>query len=554
MASDAEAAKQRAEAEQAFIDRVRSKRADYECEREFHRFLLDAYTGSGGFAGKVIPPQASFLGAAAEIYAQSPTQFWGADQYDTYLDRFPREDEPKFQRRRDVAHYLNYTAPICNLFASYLAAGITRDGIDPEGELAAWMQDCDGKGTTWDSLRTTTLVPRALQLGWCPIFVDQDKVPDGTEVKTEGDRKALDLVTRALLLYPANLIDWHADETGTLMWAKVLIQGTDRSDPLGEATCYDRVYVLTTDWVSVYRIEKREGDRETIATEIDKQAHGLGVVPVVVMRATPTPDDSVRGISTMAGVAIENRRHFNLLSELDEHLRSTVFAILQIPIPDGKQAPSEVAIGGGNALPVSASSSQPYKFISPDKSVADTYEKRLGETVREIYRIASAPFDKDGGAAQSGESRAYQFETTNKALVAIAKSFADCDQQTLRLVAKWQGASDAEIEKIRCSPPADFRVDDLAVDLENTVKAIALPGMPTTGKSMLIARTLDKLLPNMNAEQRAKIEGELDAAVKAAEKAEADAAKAAAKAPTKGNAEGGDDADGAEPKPETDKQ
>lgn len=513
-----------AQARDTLVDRLKATRAGYKDELVWHRFLLDAYTGCGGFAGKVKPPASDYLGWAAEIYSSALALVGGSDVIrDTYLDRFPREDEPKFDRRCDVAHYVNYTGPICDLFVSYLSAQqATREGISEGGSVAKWMQDADGRGTSWDELKTAVVVPRALQLGWCPVLFDKDPAPQGVEVKTKAQEQELKLRTRAVPLFPAQILAWQTDDAGALLWVKIRLDYCEQPDALAAETQYTKVQVWTRETVAVYRIDRAENGQETASTVTPEAPHNLGAVPLIVFRAGQAPDDPIKGISIIGAVAVENRRHFNLLSELDEHLRSTVFALLQVPIPPGHDAPDELLGGSGNAVPVPSDAHQGYEFIAPPQSVAETYERRLKATEREIYRVSSAPYDNDSGAAQSGVSRAYQFEGTNKRLVKIVGGLASAEQRGLQLVAK-QSGDEAAADKIRVTPPQDFRIDDLAVDLDNLIKAVSVAGMSATAKMLLVLRNVVNLLPNMQASDRKLIEAELaatrDRELKAAESA-----------------------------------
>jgi hypothetical protein len=496
------------------VEKLRSARSDYDTERVWHRFLLDAYAGCGGFAGKVRPPSAGYLGWASDVYSTPLWQQRGTETFDTYLDRFPREDAPKFERRIDVAHYVNYVGPIADLFCSYLSSQPpTRQGLD-DSTMADWLEDADGRGTSWNELRDETIMPRALQLGWCPVMFDRDPTPDG--VKSRAHEKALDLRTRAIPLFPANVLEWQTDDSGSLLWVKIKLTYCEKVDPLGAEQQYDKFLIWTTDTVSEYRVVEREDGKPVVTTVRDKQPHGFGCVPLVVFRAGRS-EDPVRGISMVGAVAVENRRHFNLLSELDEHLRSTVFALLQVPIPEGSGGdggdegakPAEIVAGAGNAVGVPANATQGYAFIAPPGSVAATYEKRLEATTREIYRIASAPYEDDAGGAESGTARAYKFEGTNKRLVKVAKGMAHGDQASLQLVMRSQGVDEATVDKLRCSAPADFRVDDLSVDLDNLIKAVSVAGMAPTAKMHMVLRAVQKMLPNAHADQLKVIEAEL---------------------------------------------
>lgn len=498
------------------IEKLRAKRSDHDSEYEWHRFLLDAYAGCGGFSGRVKPPALSYLGWAAEVYSGSQLAIWGRGltTYETYLDRFHREDEDKFRARIGVAHFVNYVQPICDLYASYLSGNPpTRQGVSEGDSLSDWMQDCDGRGQTWDEMRSAVVTPRALQLGWIPVLVDVDRgtLADGDEPQSAAAQREAGVRPRVIPLFPAHVLDWDTDETGALRWVKLSLPETDKSDPLGEPKSYQRILIYTTATISEYRIEKGKGGKETARPVFEDKPHNFGEVPIVIFRASRTPDDPVRGVSLIGGVAVENRRHFNALSEFDEHLRGQVFALLEVPIPPGKEQPAELKLGAGQGLPVPSDAKRGHAFIAPPASVAETYEKRLAGIAREIYRIANAPFDGETGAAQSGLSRAYQFDGTNKRLVKMARELAMAEERLLYLVSLALGASQEDADAIRVSPPADFRVDDLSVDIENTVKAVELAGMAPTARMLMMLRAAERMLPNAHEDDRKRMRQEFEA-------------------------------------------
>lgn len=502
-------------------------RKGYDEELEWHKFLLDAYAGTGGFAGRVKQPEEDRLAWGASSYDNScsttSTTTTTVTQiaegvartdtlvcrYETYLDAFPREDDTKFRRRIDIAHFVNYTGPIADLYSGYLTSvDPAREGLDDGDALTEWMQDCDGRGTSWDELKETVLIPCAINVGWCPVVFDQDAPPDDVTPRTRLEEQALRLGTRAVPLTPANVLKWEVDDAGTLKWVKYKIDYCEQEDPLGDEVEYSKVWIWTRTDFSVYRIDKGKQQAEPI---FENRPHNFGAVPLVVFRASKVPSDPMRGLSAVGAVAIENRRHFNLTSELDEHLRSTVFALLQVPVPPGQQPPPDMVTGNGNAVPVPADASQGYGFIAPPQSVADTYEARLAASAREIYRVAQAPYEVDSGAPTSGIAYAYKFEGTNKRLVKIARGLASAEQRALQLVGRSLGMSDEKVDAVRVEAPAGFLVNDISVDLDNLIKAVSLDGMSATAKMIAISRAIQKMLPNMRAEERKAIDDELTA-------------------------------------------
>lgn len=516
------------------IEKLRRTRSDYQDERTFQRFLLDAYTGTGGFAGRVKPPQWGYLGWAAEAYSTAAlfTDNEAHATEETYLDRFPREDDPKFTQRKAVAHYDNYVGPIFDLFMSYSnSAQFSRNNIPDQ--VTDWMEDVTGTGVTWDTLQKRTLRPRAALLGWCPLIFDKDEPKPGEVVETRADEVALGLKLRAVALFPSNVLDWDVDEkSGALKAVKIRTTRTVRDDLMSDPATVEEYRIWTVETVSVYSITTDASGAETLKEIKIKEPHDLGCVPMVVYRNKPTQGecDEVRGISLVADIAVANRRLFNLHSELDEHIRVSVFAILGVPMNDTSQETGSIVGGNGSVIKVPMESRLPLHFVAPPESVAGTLETRIKNQVREIYRTSNAPFEAESGSAQSGTSRAYQFESTNRKLTNMSDSFAESEQQALRIVSTIFGvAVNDNADVITVSAPNDYRVDDFAVDLDNVVKAVGIAAMPETGVKIMVLRLLDRAVPNATPEQRAQMEAEIDAKIAAAAQAAEDA-RAALKA------------------------
>lgn len=501
------------------IAKLRATRSDYEKEQRAHTFLLDAYTGDGGFAGKIEGTDGGYWGWASAAYETSassasalrPTN-WSIIEATTYLDRFPREDEQKFQRRRDVAYYTNYIEPIFDLLISYMLKRPIQNENEPE-QITQWRADINGRGTTWEELERQVIVPRAGQLGWCPVLFDMPQTPaelaDKPITRAQQREAGLDKV-RALPLYPANILAWHLDDADHFTWVKIRTDHTEWPDPLGKPIRIERYAIWSRDKVTWWEVECAEGKPESIRAE-GETAHGFGQVPLAIYVHKPATDDAVRGTSMIKGAARLNRRHFNQTSELDEHLRSQVFAILQVPVEGTDRIPSEITTGVDNALPIPKDSSQPYAYIAPPGSVADTYEKRIEVTVGEIYRIMRVEYARPTGGAVSGVAHAYEFEQTNRRLGDFAAQVAMGRAWAFDIVAGPLGVGDDDREQMGFIAPTEFDVEDLAADLDNVQRTLGL-GLGPTAQRLIRLRTIEKVLPHLNDDDRTQIEEELEEA------------------------------------------
>jgi hypothetical protein len=499
-----------------FIQRLLRTRDDYEANRQWHKFLLDGYAGTGGFEGKIKMPAASYWGAGADAYAnRNLSGFYGSSeelQIDSYLDRFNREDIQKYKARAAMANYPNPVAPVVQIWMSYLSRKpMDRQGIEilSEGDQP-WMQNAFGKGKTWDDLLSTVVFLRAQVLGWCPVLFDVPPSDDDTPISV-AQANALGLMPRAIPLFPANLYDWHVSEEGELEWAKIVTCYHERESALDDPMEVRRVSIWYRDHVDIYEIIKVEG--KDVLRSQDSRAHKWGVVPIVVCRHQPCPTDPITGVSLVGDICKQAKRLFNYLSELDEHIRASVFAMLQVPTEDEKGL-SVIVGGNGSALPIKPDSRTEYKFISPTGDCAETLEKRILETLKQCARIGRTEFvnasaTEGGGQAQSGVARSFQFETTNRAIATCAKHFASFDQESLRLVARMMGASEEVIDGIRVTAPTQFDVEEMSKEIEEALQANKLDLGPTA-IALMTKRLVRKLLPNVDEALLAKMDSEID--------------------------------------------
>lgn len=496
------------------IKRIVRKHDRYESERVWQKFLLDAFAGTGGFEGKVRMPFASFWGAGADLYSNSPLdQSTGADEesLDTYLDRYPREDAKKFARRAAIANYPNPVETVVDIRLSYLnRKPMAREGVEKlEDGDTPWFQNVDGRGTSWHVLMRTIVQIRAAVIGWSPVLFDMPEGPDDEEELSLERANELKLQARAIPLFPTNLYDWHEDE-GELEFAKIGTYYLERGDPLDEPTVVHRVTVWERERVRIFElVTDKETKKERIRSETER-ANPWGVVPLVIFRAKPAPQDAIRGLPMVGSVAKLAKRLLNYLSELDEHLRGSTFAILQVPTDDADKI--GVVIGGtGSALPVKTDSTREYKFISPDTSVAEVYERRIEETKKDIRYLGRTEFTGGSGKGEqkSGLSRSFEFENTNRAIADTAEMFALGEQAAFRLVLKMQGASDEEIAKARVIAPTKFDVEEMAKEIEEALAAKSLNLGPRATAEMA-KRLVRKLLPNLEEKLLNEIDNDID--------------------------------------------
>jgi hypothetical protein len=488
------------------IEALFSTRREYreDCQRE--KFHMDAYAGTGGFSGAIKATASSYWGWAADAYSESPW-FLGITHHehswDTYLDRFDREDLSKFERRRQVVHYENHVEPCVDIPLSYLRRKpLTRENA--EG-LEDWMEDATSDDQTWNDLVMGDVLLRGTVTGMCPVMFDID--PGTGEGGTKADDIAQGRRVRAIPLFGLNLLDYGESDQGTIEWAKIRFDFCDRpAGPLGKAVRRVEIRVLEKHETTLYEFEMQDnGKRVLTGQQTFKNAFG-DVIPLAIFRPKPMPGDPVRGIALVQNIASEARRLFNLHSELDEHIRKTVFAFLQVPTTNPAQV-ARIVAGSGAALSIDPESKQPYAWIAPGQDVAVVLEKRVENTIAAIYAMMRLAFVRGQivSAAASGISRQYEFESTNRSVSDIASQLAKFDERSLNIVARVEAPSS---EKIRTSAAVDYGIEDLDRELA-TAETATRARLGSKVLTILRERLAAKLAPNISPEDMQIIRGEI---------------------------------------------
>lgn len=510
-------------------------RDGYSAESTWLRFLIDAYTGGGGFQGKVRQPIAGFWGSAAEAYASLSVFSLMSGVHDesanttTYLDRYPREDDRKFARRRDVAHYLNYVKPTTNLKVSYLVRKPHVRNNMPK-QVEEWIER-----TGYDDWFRRRAVVAAV-LGWFPMLVDMPAVPgEAVNAQQAGEPDPY-----PVMQLPCQLLDFQLDDRNELVWAKLVHSYEKRASWDSDKVDVKRYAIWTRENVTVYEVEKNSKSGTERVGDAQVTGHIFGRVPLVFWRADTSVEDPVKAESINADIALEARRLFNLLSELDEHVRSQVFALLVLPMilqstPQGGKA----EVGVENGLQIGPEQKNVPFYLAPPASVAATLESRITATIVEIYRMARVEYTKAAGTNSSAQSKEQEFEQTNLAIADFGASLAAADLETLRIVAKGLRVSDEQIAKMECVAHQSYASDQINNEIDALTTVLTIRALGSTFKGELLKRFAQRMLPSLNADTRKVIESEIDKAL--AE--EAQAAEAGADG-ADGAADDGDQPDG----------
>lgn len=477
--------------------RLNATREGYDDEIIRHKFKIDAYTGAGGFSGYVRQTPGSFWGPAADIYSSANAGRRTPQSIDSYIVQYPREEEAKYQSRVRATTYDNYYAPIINLKTSYvLREEFTRR--DVHDSVEEWFSDCDEVSSEWSEYRAS-IAKRTAVIGWMGVLIDSEHT--GLETMTRAQARDAGVKPYPVMLYPANFMDWSIDRSGQFEWVKIKTSTFDRESWDADAerveswTIWDRQR-----WVKYEKRGKRDPE------EAGSGVHGLGIVPIAIYKGTSGVDDPVRANGLDDQIAEAARDHLNRKAEFTEHLRGQVFAVL-VHVTDSSE--DEINVGTDNALDLRSDAKNAHHYIAPPGSVAATFETRLENITRAIYRMGRVEYQVSGGNAASGLSKAYEFAQTNLALADFAGEIARGDEWVAQIVARWNGVSNAEIRRAKSIAPESFGVSDLAVDIQNAFDVIA-GGVGARAETLIKRHLVRQIISNASPQDLEVIDAEIE--------------------------------------------
>ena len=484
-------------------DKLLRTRAGYDAERKNHRFLLDAYSGQGGFAGRFADATKADLAGAHIVYCD-------ADKASavSYLDRYKREDEAKFACRIEVSYYLNYVEALTDLkIAFMLAKEFTAENLPDE--VKEWCSNVDGQGMTIERARLRAST-RAAIFGWAPTIVDRDAMPSGIATAAQAKDAGV-LSPRLTFLFPANLIQWQTDG-GELRWVKVRTDHCELVNPLDDEPLeYTRIDVWTRQQVDTYRLPKGSDGTEGPTTV----KLGGPRIPIAICRHKEAEEDPVRGMPMHEQVSRVARRIYNLCSELDENLRGFAFPVLVMAESlteddDEQKGDDNIVIGVGNALTLNEEAKQKHYYLGPPENIAESLEVRIDNLVREIYRMARTEHVRPAGVADAtGIARRYAFAATNAAISSFAANVALWEREVYVLAGRAFGVSEEKLAEIRVVAPTEFDIEDLDAAIKRALDAISA-SLGATATRTIKSRLVDKVLPDLDDKTKKAIEQELE--------------------------------------------
>lgn len=437
-----------------------------------------------------------------------------------YLDQFPAEMTADFDKRKAQVRYHNFLETLIDLYVRHCCSqGVSR--ATTNAELQAWWDDVDGTGTSiQDFMRG--VAAHALNLGHCAVLVD--KTPDAPLGPSKADERARVIATR----FPAtSLLDWQLTDRQDLAAVKLLEaapEGALTAEPTDDAAAQYALWNQT---------EFARFDQDGALVGEDG-THGLGLVPVAILRPKPSTKYAVVGRPLVRADVI--KALLNRASEEDHVLRAQGFSLLTVAVPhDAGDDVVEATLaavannfGTTRALVVRGT----VDYASPDMAIPAAIRENMQFLIRELFRAAHVPYEQDSRDAESAESRRLKNAELNEMLRALAQALTACELRMARFWCGWSSNTPDEAERlfkaaaVSVQYPTEFFTHELIDDLQAWGESVKF-GLGETFEKRLKKRAVRRIEPDMPAPDLQKVDAEIDALPTAQQLKEAEAQKRA---------------------------
>jgi len=373
-----------------------------------YQFLVDAYTSLGGFKDG------------------------------SYLIRYPRETDEKYNRRKQLAVYPNFVKKIVDTFVSFLFKNPPVRDTSKNPEYAEFIEDVDLKGTYIDDFMRH-IARLSLIFGTVFVVIDTPK---------EGGKPY------ATVRLPSQLAKVELDEYGRIVKV-VFAEGTEQF----------RAFEPNR-WI----VSKDPGQKIVL----EAGEHNLGIVPVVpVSWSEPLLPNEVLTVPFIWDIARLNFDLYNAISELREILRNVTFPVLTLPVKDEAmlQKLKNITIGTENFVPYTPEGGGKPDYIAPPEGPAKTLLEYINFLISQIYKAVNLEFALGSHSQKSGVALEFEFQQLNTLLTGLALQMEKAEYAIADLVAKWNGKERFEGT---ISYRKDFSFRDLERELKVAIDAIAL--------------------------------------------------------------------------------
>lgn len=423
-----------------------------------------------------------------------------------YLLRHAFESETNYKRRKEIAYYYNYCAPIVDIFVSHLykkAPDRDYGNLKNDKLFNMFLDDADLTGNSYPQFIREVSRYAAI---YGHVFVLVDK--PAFETRTVADQIVNDIRPYFSVITPENVLDWKyvrkANGRRVLDMIKIRV-----------STKPDQYMIWTREIWEVWEIPiTKSGSVSTRSKLIDSGVHDLGEVPIRVVYNKNSVIDDI-GLSDIQDIADVNKNIYYLCSDAKEIIENTAFPMLALPIDETGSAgegEAELEVGTKNIVDFDGSlPGKPFWLESPNSSLAEI-RKWIAQDITEIFRLAKMAGMKTTETSVQPWS-GVAMEVQNQQLMAALQEKADNMEQSekaiLSLWAIWEGKKfDGDIKY-----PTDYAIRDMTIEFQNAITALSAGVHSDIYTKELEKKIVKSTLPKISEDKKEEIYGEIDKAI-----------------------------------------
>jgi hypothetical protein len=387
-----------------------------------YKLLMDAYNGSGGFKNG------------------------------DYLVSHPRETPEKYQKRKQLAYYLNYVAPVINSHVNPVFRKEPKREWNENDLWSKFIENADTNGTSLHRFMKRAGLMAKLK---AVVFIVVDNVTEqpATMAQALKDRAFPYVYT----IEPQQVKSYKTNKAGRLISITYAVASETTQSSTAEET-----WTWTPEaW-----------ECQLAGGEIKRGENLINRVPVVPLFSKPMTPGEMLPQSEFYNIVQTNRRIYNLCSEIDELIRNQAFNVLTYPAGEGQQQEDvkEITVGTENVMSYDGKLSNKPEFISPDAAPLQELRAERDSLIKEIYRMASLSHVTGIEQKTSGVAKGWDFEQTNQVLSDFALNCEGVEIDISRLFALWTNTTVNYV----CQYSDDFGIVDVSAALDEVGKALDL--------------------------------------------------------------------------------
>jgi len=435
-------------------------------DRRNYMLLRDAYYGIGGFR-----TGATSLSVVDGIYNDT-------EEGISYLVRHVREKTNKFERRTQLATYLNFLRPVLDSVISPLfAQDIERTTNDDY--FQAFENDATNSDFSLTQFvhQTTT---KASLYGFEIVIMDNfSNLADDKKTNIDGRRFPYLYTVDSLAI-----LDYTLDRFGALIYLKFNESETIKKDKIDRV--FARIDGIPSTWLEV---------RENRISPVEQV-----VSMPYLYRMAPSQDARKLPISSWSDVAEASAHLYNIQSLIAWQEFNNTFPILTIDSTKQenlKLDENSVLFYGRD---IEGNTNAP-AWISPSTDTLDQLQKDKQTLVDHIYQVSLQAVTQTGADA-SGESRRWADRLRQERLQYTLQKVEDFERWIANTFFAYFNKSGAD--EVAIKYPTNFEYLSLSEDIADAMSMLSLNLSPTN-EARIRQDILAKKFVNLSDEERQKI-------------------------------------------------